>query len=87
MSNTTPLPTPESPEAAAQAEQEVRADMAALEDTIWQRDVLRPLLIAGVSSAFLVGPLTLVRLVTQEPRYMALLPFFVLITLQAVYTR
>lgn len=85
MSNTTTPPILEPTEATVLDEQQ--ADMAALEDTVWQRDLLRPLLIAGISSAFLVGPLTLIQLITQEPRYVALLPFFILITLQAVYTR
>lgn len=66
---------------------EEQADLAALEDAPWQHDLLRPMLIAAVSSAFLLGPISLIHLVSQESRYFALLPFFILVTLQAVYTR
>ncbi|RME84729.1 MAG: hypothetical protein D6775_04790, partial [Caldilineae bacterium] len=62
-------------------------DYSALVDSRWLKDVLRPLLIAIMSTSLLLGPVALGRMITQEERYYLLLPFCFGVALEAVYTR
>lgn len=73
--------------APAQAVEPASTVVEDLSDGPWQRNIVRPLLIVAVSTSLLVGPISLMRTFTREDRVLSLLPFFILVTLQAVYTR
>lgn len=52
----------------------------------WMRYVVRPLLMAVLVVALMVGMITLIKTVTLDDRWSRLVPLFLLIALEAIYT-
>lgn len=53
----------------------------------WQRNLMQPLLILILTVSLLMGPIALMRQISGEQRFLALLPFFFFVILQAIYSR
>ncbi len=60
---------------------------AALIDSTWQRNILRPILIILLTIGMLMGPVTLAQRITSESRFYALIPLFFFVAIISVYTR
>lgn len=72
-------PTPPPPESPPPA--------IPLFDGGWQRAVAQPALILLLTLSLLMGPIALMRQISGEQRFLILLPFFLFVILQAIYTR